>query len=242
VINPLLKKRLSRRKGMTVCVAAIAEKRLLIGASDRMLTAGDIEFEPEQAKVWIISNSIFALIAGDGSIQAEIMKEVHKDIQHRIVAFPTKWVSVKDVATLYCEKYRDILRNRAETEVLKPLGLDFQQFIQKQSEMQREFVADIADKLISYQFGTDLETIFMGLDNDGPPGLKGELLVYPQIYTTYCDKISCLTTVGFAAIRPRPSPRRIAFDVLRTLGNETIRRDVDPSLCSQKKSRGGPRS
>ena len=37
---------------VTVCVAAICEgNSYLIGASDRMLTTSDIEFEPQQSKI-----------------------------------------------------------------------------------------------------------------------------------------------------------------------------------------------
>jgi 20S proteasome alpha/beta subunit len=69
-------------------VAALAEKSVLIGASDRMLTAGDVEFEPEQSKIWLISPSICALIAGDAGVQAELFKRVHTQVIDWIVADP----------------------------------------------------------------------------------------------------------------------------------------------------------
>lgn len=57
---------------MTVCVAAISQSStgtglMITGASDRMLTAGDIEFEPEQSKIQPLTNSIALMLAGDSA-------------------------------------------------------------------------------------------------------------------------------------------------------------------------------
>lgn len=186
---------------MTVCVAAIAEKTTVIGASDRMITAGDIEFEPGQAKMWNFTRSIWALVAGDMAIQASLMREVHKEAQDWIVAKPETWLKVKDVAQLYCKKYRELLREQAEAAILHPLGLDLQSFLAKQSTMHADVVASIAQKLSEFDFPSALEAIFLGIDTDGPVKFpKGETLVYPQIYVTEGDKLSWLTAVGFAAI------------------------------------------
>src|ERR1700677_3845679 len=38
--------RLAKRKAMTVCIAAIANNGVIVGAADTMLTSGDVEFEP----------------------------------------------------------------------------------------------------------------------------------------------------------------------------------------------------
>jgi hypothetical protein len=172
----------------------------VIGASDRMLTGGDIEFEPEQAKIWQLSQSIFGLVSGDLSIQAEIMKRVHQETQRRIVAAPDVWLSVKEVGTLYCHEYRHLLKEMAEAEILSPIGLDLTSFLTKQRTMQRELVSNIADRLASYAFPSELAMIFFGVDVDGQVGLHGEALIYPQIYVAEEDKLSCFTTVGFAAI------------------------------------------
>jgi hypothetical protein len=51
-----------------------------------------------------------------------------------------------------------------------------------------------------WEFPDVLEAIFIGIDDDGPVDHKGEKLSYSQMYVTYYDKLSCLNTVGFAAI------------------------------------------
>jgi len=185
---------------VTVCVAAMAEKNTLVGASDRMLTAGDVEFEPDQYKIWMFATAIVALVAGDSTLQSEILKRVDIEVKRWINNDPKTWVSVKDVASLYCKKYRELLREHAEADILSPLGLDIDKFLRRQGKMRPEFLASIAEKLTEYDFPSLLETIFIGTDNDGPLGEKGEKFVYPQIYATERDKVACLTTVGFAAI------------------------------------------
>jgi hypothetical protein len=65
---------------MTVCIAARAE-RIVIGATDRMLTAGDVQFEPSAgSKIILLSSSIFMMTAGDAALQAEISGMVLKEI------------------------------------------------------------------------------------------------------------------------------------------------------------------
>jgi hypothetical protein len=178
----------------------MAEKNTLVGACDRMLTAGDVEFEPDQFKIWMFSSAIVALVAGDSTLQSEIFKRVDIEVRRWIHLDPKTWVSVKDVAKLYCKKYRELLREHAEADLLSPFGLDINSFLEKQQDMSPEFVQQMADKLTAYDFPSLLESIFMGTDKDGPLGPKGEKLVYPQIYATEKDKLACLSTVGFVAI------------------------------------------
>lgn len=185
---------------MTICVGALAERHTLIGASDRMLTAGDSEFEPDQLKMWIFSPAILALVAGDSTLQSEIFKRVDIEVKRWINNDPKTWVKVKDVASLYCAKYRDLLREHAEADILSPLGLDIKTFLSKQQRMAPAVVKRIAKKLSAYEFPSILEAIFMGKDHDGPKGANGEPLIYAQLYATERAQLANLTTVGFAAI------------------------------------------
>src|SRR5581483_4200668 len=76
------KKRLPgrRKMDMTVCVAAITEINTLIGISDRMMTAGDVEFEPEQSKIWPLTKYIVAMVAGDFALQVDILRPVEIEV------------------------------------------------------------------------------------------------------------------------------------------------------------------
>ena len=61
---------------MTVCIAAICRtsenQYIIIGASDRKVTAGDIQFEPPIQKIYHFSSHIIALTAGDALAQKEV--------------------------------------------------------------------------------------------------------------------------------------------------------------------------
>jgi hypothetical protein len=124
---------------MTVCVAAIAEKSIIIGVSDRMLTAGEIEFEPEQSKIWFFSSAIIALFSGDAAIQGQLLKQTYDEVKVKIDADPTNWMSVKDIATLYCQEYRELRKSHAETEILSPLVLTIQSYLEKQATLNGRF-------------------------------------------------------------------------------------------------------
>ena len=58
---------------MTVCMAALLRweypnketGQAVVTASDRMITAGDIEYEPQQHKVCFLRQNVVALVAGD---------------------------------------------------------------------------------------------------------------------------------------------------------------------------------
>lgn len=186
---------------MTVCVG-IVSGGAVIGVTDRMLTAqsGEIEFETDQAKMWSFSNSIVALVSGDISLQSQILHEVDIEVKSWIRADKSKWVMVKEVVNLYCQKFREIRREYAERELLYPLGLDFPTFFSLQHSMKPEIAEDLKTKLIEYELPQTLETIFMGIDTHGPADPTGKLQTVPQLYSTYNDRISWLTTVGFGAI------------------------------------------
>lgn len=189
---------------MTVCIAALAERNILIGVSDRMLTSGgDTAFEPEQGKYWAFSNSIIALISGDAAIQGELMRQVDIEMKSWMRAEPNSWVSVKSVASLYCQKFREMRRQKAEEEILYPLGLDLQTYLYNQGSLGADLVNRLSTQLIEYEFPAYpnvLETIFLGIDTDGPLSAKAEKLSYPHIYVTTNDKLTWHTTIGFAAI------------------------------------------
>lgn len=168
---------------MTVCIASIC-KGAILGASDRMLTAGDIKFEPNRPKIHKITNSIVIMTAGDAGFSAEIIQEVIRSVGESARVEP----SVKGVTEMFA-KHRNLLKmKRAENHILIPLGLDKESFISKQGSMTDQFVNNVANSLVDYQVpGTYV--IVSGYDASGP-----------HIYTVYGDIVSCLDSVGFATI------------------------------------------
>jgi hypothetical protein len=240
VIRPK-EKWLKRITPVTVCVAAIAEKSVVIGISDRMLTAGDIQFEPGQAKMWNFTSSIWALVAGDMAIQAELMKRVNIETQRRMVADPKPWLLVKDVADTYCREFRKLRRDRAEAEILSPLGLDFDSFVRKQSAMHADIISAVTNKLAEYDFPELLEAIFIGTDTDGPVAYPtGELRVFPQIYVTEGDKLSWLSSVGFAAIGSGKSHAESQFMVSGHWALKPLHETLLLAMAAKKRAEVAP--
>jgi hypothetical protein len=173
---------------VTVCIAARAGN-IVVGASDRMLTSGDIQFEPSAGtKIYALSNSMFMMTAGDSALHAEMTGMVIREIAARIVAEPQNWWRVSEAANLYVKYYNLVKNKRAEDAILVPLHLDEQSFIANQRTMSEDLVKDLAKELLNFQI-PDVSAIFAGLDPDGC-----------HIYTVYNNEANCVDNVGFAAI------------------------------------------
>jgi hypothetical protein len=179
-----------KRKGLpvTVCVAAICDQNLIVGASDRMLTSADVQFEPSQTKLWFLSNSVAVMYAGDAFLQSDILQLVYEEIGKRIVANPTTWIKIRDVAELYSQYYCQARLKMAEKEILAPLGLTNQTFIDKQREMDSNLVRQLAEEILNFT-APDVEAIFTGIDAGGA-----------HIYVVRNERVTCRDFAGFAAI------------------------------------------
>ena len=172
---------------MTVCLAAIAGKTV-IGASDRLVTAGDVQFEPNRPKIRVLTNSVVVMTAGDAWLQSEVLDGVTSSVQSIVHADPHEWLSVRAVADLYCERWSEIKRHRAEHAILKPLGLTTAEFLKQQTSMDDDTVRSITNGLLDFNMpGT--ATLVAGVDASGP-----------HIFAIYDGTPMQTDSVGFAAI------------------------------------------
>src|ERR1700733_1115505 len=128
---------------MTVCVAVIAADTVVIGMSDRMLTAGDVQFQPSSSKILQGSHSIVMMAAGDIGTQTEIHTDIVKRVSSTLADSPKEWLRVEAVAEWYRQAYFDLQRRRAERRILGPLGLDSESFLGRQSSMDRDLVSKL---------------------------------------------------------------------------------------------------
>jgi len=163
---------------VTVCIAAIAtglfrvndkdeEHPVIIGASDRMITAGDIiEYEPDQSKISRITPFIVALSAGDDAIQAEILNRTENHIS-KILSDDPYFFAVEEAADVYSRKLIEHKKQVIERTVLQPVGLKWDTYMSKYSEGIPYWFEERMKKV----FGdTDLpitETIIAGVDESG---------------------------------------------------------------------------
>lgn len=173
---------------MTVCIAAITERFTVIGASDRMLTAGDIRFEPDTPKVTKLSNSLFAMTAGDASLAKEIVDDVFAVVGHQIRTNPQEWVPVRFAAEAFAHAWANARRKRAELAILAPLGLTTATFLERQSTMAPDLVDRIATGLAGY-VTPPVEAIVAGVDGTGG-----------HIYSIVNGYVACGNSVGFVTI------------------------------------------
>ena len=183
---------------VTVCIAAICDTSMLLGMSDRMLTAGDIQFQPPSSKIWEITKSIVMMAAGDVGLQTEIWTQVRKSVDVRIQEKPNDWFRVEEVADLYRAAYFNLKRRRAEMEILAPLGLDSTSFLTQQKSMDAELVSKIAQELISYRM-PDVAAIIAG-NNPLHGAPKGSAVVSGHLFVVENGDVSCADKVGFACV------------------------------------------
>lgn len=124
---------------MTVCVAAICQWNevnpkvpwvpMIVGAADRMLTAGDVQYEPMQAKIQQIAPRFLVMIAGDASVHAGAIQSSAKR------ASEAKTSSTRQLAEIYAEEISAHRNKEAETIILSPLGMTLAYFLKHQNEL-----------------------------------------------------------------------------------------------------------
>jgi hypothetical protein len=174
---------------VTVCVAAMCwDSTCIIGASDRMLTSSDIQFEPNQTKIVELTSSIAVMFAGDSFMQSAILHQLRLDINRRVDSKPTVWLNVKDVAELYSQYYSEARASMAGKAWLLPLGLNLQTFVDNQKKMDSALVRQIAMEILNYT-APSVEAIFTGIDNSGA-----------HIYAVNNEDVTSRDFAGFAAI------------------------------------------
>ncbi|HEV2403164.1 MAG TPA: hypothetical protein VGS08_03100 [Candidatus Saccharimonadales bacterium] len=188
---------------MTVCIAAIYNNNSVLGASDKMLSTDDIEFEPtdpQAKKIFNITNSAAIMTAGGSNIHAQILPRVDSYVKQRLAKEPTKWIPIIDIANAYRDAYIELRKEIAERAILYPYDLNYKTFIEKQKIMNSKAVRDIAHRLEEFQFDydEDIAAIIAGVDDTPPPGIKNG--PSPHIYVFSCGRVSCNDNVGFAAV------------------------------------------
>jgi 20S proteasome alpha/beta subunit len=181
---------------LTVCIAALClltDKRaatpvthqVVVTASDRMITAGDIEYEPAQPKAYTVTNRVVVLFSGDVLAQAEIGRRANLEILSKGGG------SVSDIAAAWHDSYDQYRSEEAENQVLAPYGLDLAAFLRRQQEFSTTFVEDTAYRLRQFRIGSSV--LLAGVDDYGA-----------HIYTVSDlggqPQLRCHDPIGFAAI------------------------------------------
>lgn len=173
---------------MTVCVAAMS-RGVIFGASDRKLTVGDIEYEPEASKVYPITSSIAVMFSGDASFHREVVESTHRSISAIVDRDPNAWIDVRLVVDWYVFHRNELKAKAAEAALLAPLRLNTNTFLAQQKNMDPDVAAQLTREIINFSV-PDVDCLVSGVDTKGA-----------HIYTiTASGKVVCHNATGFAAI------------------------------------------
>jgi 20S proteasome alpha/beta subunit len=176
---------------VTVCIAAIYNNNSILGASDRMISAGDITFEPPVSKIMPLTNSIAVMTAGDQGFQMQLFRMVEKRVSDYLDHTPEKWLDVASVADYYKKSYYAIRDAAIEDKILSRFGLNYASFLSTQQSMHPQFLQMLKDSIESFDDTSigKVEVVIMGVDDSGA-----------HIYEFDNGHINCKDKVGFAAI------------------------------------------
>jgi hypothetical protein len=185
---------------MTVCIAAICEKYIIIGASDRMITSwgGLISSTSSKRKSGSFNfrdyDSIAVMISGNMSLQSEILNKAGIKLAKELT---DDRLSVEEVLDAYTEAYREIYWRRAESAILVPQFLTLKSYneLTKNKDSNTEYLEMIRQSLEAFNRSfkenpdNGIETIIAGVDHKGA-----------QLYKLHFDDVEELTAEGYAVI------------------------------------------
>lgn len=192
--DKLHKPDLGERKSVTVCIAAIFQWNYAtrtaanLGAAaivltDRMITAGDVQYEPQQTKIATVTPNTILMIAGDYSLHSQAVRRTLDRFRNEPTASP------ESIAIFYGRAIQAIKLKEAEDIYLAPLGLNSDSFLAQQKDMAPHFVSLLTEQMQAYR-GEDVEALIVGATNHAV-----------HIYGVDTKGItSCHDDVGFAAI------------------------------------------
>ena len=155
---------------MTVCVAALFQWNYApvgqppdyavaaLTVSDRMLTAGNIKYEPDKQKLGQISEHVYVMVAGDYDVHSEAIKNAKEHFKSRSNPKPF------DVAIYYGIQIQAIQRRHAEAIFLAPLGLNTDSFLAQQKDLSDRFVDTLTTQLQTHH-DCDVQAIVVGLED-----------------------------------------------------------------------------
>lgn len=185
-----------KRKSMTVCIAAVCgvaheDGPFVITAADRMITIGNLEYEPQQTKAIYLATQTVALVAGDMQLHAAVVPRVDARIKDHTKDHGGT-ITVATIADFYAEEFGYHRRVLAEREILVPRGLNFDRFLSRQATMSQHQVVEIDNRLASYV--VESSAIIAGIDETG-----GHVWVIENPGVAHCYDTPFFACIGSGA-------------------------------------------
>lgn len=191
-------KKRKRKSKLTVCIAAI-NNGMIFGSADRMVTAGDIEFESSSPKILPLTTAIVALTAGDQNIQMQVYQKAYQMIAGEITSKPNVWIDVRHAAEIYSQCFYGLRNKMIEDSVLSMYGLTFNSYISQQKKMSDKLIEKIDNRIAqqAYIWG-GIKTIIAGVDTSIPHVTQDN--TSPHLFVVEDGEIFCHDKLGFVAI------------------------------------------
>jgi hypothetical protein len=149
--------------GMTVCIAATIFEKGIIGVSDTMVSMSDMSGDERALKYQALGWSWMTMFAGNDISPAT---PILQSVQSRLESDRDE--KLESIATYFIDAYRFQLNQKAETEVLGPLGMSLEEF---RSKGLKQLGPDVFNRLLyqiqNIQFSLDFLTF--GYDGQGTP-------------------------------------------------------------------------
>jgi hypothetical protein len=153
-----------------------------------MLTAGDIQYEPQSQKMFEVTNSILSMMSGDAVFFMEIYDSVYAYVRG-LQSDAQDALTTREVVQLFIRKRNEAKIRRSEAQILGPLGLSMSDFIANQGKLSPKLGSDLATELINFEV-PGIDVILAGADPDGSS----------QIYVINDGDYSCCNAIGFASV------------------------------------------
>ena len=155
---------------MTVCIAAVCNigpdrPAYVVAASDRMITIGDIEYEPDQTKAVELGTKTIGLLAGDMQVHAAIIPKTMDALKELVSGRDPPRLTVEEIAEAYAKQFAYYRRTLAEREILVPRGMDFERFARLQATLPHYQVKELDARIATHVL--DASAIIAGLDHTG---------------------------------------------------------------------------
>jgi hypothetical protein len=211
---------------VTICIAALCTdvgQPMIVGVADQMVSAGDIEFQPPQPKIWQLSEHSVAMLSGSSTDQFAILRRVQAIVVDR------KLTTLADIAAVYAEQFTEYRREVAANAILAPLGLNSATFLDRQASLDPGLVGNLSSQLQDVKING--RVIVTGMDDIG-----GHIYVVRDPGRTII-----YDSIGFAAIGGGQWHAESQFMFAGHTARASFSGNALPRLHGEKASRGRSR-
>ena len=170
---------------MTICLALVCESQeSIVAVADRMVSDESLSLEFEQAtrKIQPIGKNFAALTSGDALLHTDLLRQAEEDLSS------IDQSTVREVALSVEECFMEQRNSLAEKLVMKRAGLDYNTFLDRQSDLTTELSSALIGEYQEVELG--VRVLIVGVDSSGAHIYQIE---DPGIAT-------CFDSIGYAAI------------------------------------------